>query len=334
MSTANHVLALVKSHISGDDDAFLSVVLQVAAREARSGHSNVAIELRKLIDQARARDGLPKPETPLPIAFQPTPPKGDLATLLSVSHPRQRLKDLVVEESADRRLARIVHEYAQQDQLRSHGLSPRRKILMIGPPGSGKTMTAHALAGELSLPLMTILLEGIITKFMGETASKLRTVFEAMASMRGVYFFDEFDAIGARRSSGNDVGEIRRVLNSFLQFLEKDESTSLIMAATNHPELLDPALFRRFDDVIEYGLPDAKVAERILKVRLARFAPGRFSWTSAVEAADGLSHAEITRAADEAAKSAVLSSRMKISTKDLLEAIEERKLARQNPSGR
>lgn len=334
MSTANHVLALVKSHISGDDEQFLSVALQVAAREARSGHSNVAQELRKLIDQARARDGLPKPETPSPIAFQPPPPKGDLATLLSVSYPRQRLKDLVVEESTERRLARIVHEYAQQDQLRSYGLSPRRKILMIGPPGSGKTMTAHALSGELSLPLMTILLEGVITKFMGETASKLRTVFEAMASTRGVYFFDEFDAIGAKRSSGNDVGEIRRVLNSFLQFLEKDESTSLIMAATNHPELLDPALFRRFDDVLEYGLPDEKVIERILKVRLAKFAPNRFTWAAAIQAAAGLSHAEITRAADEAAKSAVLSNRMKITIKDLLESVEERKLARQNLSGR
>ncbi|GGO37980.1 ATPase [Deinococcus humi] len=329
MSTANHVLALIKSHLSGDDEQFLSVALQVAAREARAGHANVAQELRKLIDQARAQDGLPRPETPSPIAFRPTPPKGELASLLSVSHPRQRLKDLVVEDSAERRLARIVHEYAQQDQLRSHGLSPRRKILMIGPPGSGKTMTAHALAGELGLPLMTLLLEGVITKFMGETASKLRTVFEAMATMRGVYFFDEFDAIGARRSAGNDVGEIRRVLNSFLQLLEKDESTSLIMAATNHPELLDPALFRRFDDVLEYGLPDEAVIARILKVRLARFSPPRFAWSPAIQAAAGLSHAEITRAADEAAKSAVLSNRPKISSKDLLEAIAERKLAQQ-----
>ena len=99
---------------------------------------------------------------------------------------------------------------------------------------------------------------------MGETASKLRIVFDAMATTRGVYFFDEFDAIGSKRGERNDVGEIRRVLNSFLQLLEKDDSDGLIIAATNHPELLDPALFRRFDDVIHYSLPDNNIAVRIL----------------------------------------------------------------------
>src|SRR5208337_5606310 len=130
-----------------------------------------------------------------------------------------------------------------------------------------KTMSASALAGEFGLPLFEIRLEGLITKFMGETAAKLRLVFDAIAETRGVYFFDEFDAIGAKRTERNDVGEIRRVLNSFLQFLEQDESDSLIIAATNHPELLDPALHRRFDDVIEYALPDPDVARRILKNR-------------------------------------------------------------------
>ena len=117
-------------------------------------------------------------------------------------------------------------------------------------------MSASALAGELHLPLFTIVLDGLITKFMGETAAKLRLIFEAISQTRGVYLFDEFDALGSERASGNDVGEIRRVLNSFLQFLEQDQSDSLIVAATNHPKLLDRALFRRFDDVIEFALPD------------------------------------------------------------------------------
>lgn len=187
-------------------------------------------------------------------------------------------------------------------------------------------MTAAALAGELTLPLFTVLFEALITRFMGETASKLRLVFEAMASTRGVYFFDEFDAIGARRAERNDVGEIRRVLNSFLQFLEKDDSDGLIVAATNHPELLDSALFRRFDDVIHYSLPDAQIAQRILRTRLATFKTFKVDWESAAEATSGLSQADIARAADEAAKRAVLDDRSDVTDSDLGKAIAERKL--------
>jgi len=114
-------------------------------------------------------------------------------------------------------------------------------------------MTAAALAGEMNLPVFTIQLDGVIRKFMGETAAKLRLVFDATRTTRGVYLFDEFDAIGGRRTAANDVGEIRRVLNSFLLFLGQERSDSLVVAATNHPDLLDRALFRRFDDVVEYA---------------------------------------------------------------------------------
>jgi len=202
-------------------------------------------------------------------------------------------------------------------------------LLLVGPPGAGKTMTAAALAGELHLPLFTVVLDGLISKFMGDTAGKLRQVFDAMRATRGVYLFDEFDAIGARRSSENDVGEIRRVLNSFLQFLEQDDSDSLVIAATNYPDLLDRALFRRFDDVIEYSLPDAALLERLLKARLGPFETSRLTWRKAAEAASGLSHAEAGRAADEAAKSAILGGGTKITTQALIAAIEERQKAHQ-----
>ena len=144
---------------------------------------------------------------------------------------------------------------------------------MVGPPGSGKTLTASALAAELKLQLFTIRLEAVITRFLGESATKLRSVFDQIAHMRGVYLFDEFDAIGGKRSAGNDVGEVRRILNSFLQFLEEPNATdSLVVAATNHPELLDRALIRRFDEIIEYGLPDADAVRDLIKRRLGRLA--------------------------------------------------------------
>ena len=188
-------------------------------------------------------------------------------------------------------------------------------------------MTAGALAGELRLPLFTVVLDGLITKFMGETAAKLRLVFDAMQATRGVYFFDEFDAIGTRRGERQDVGEIRRVLNSFLQFIEQDESQGLILAATNHPELLDKALFRRFDDVIEYALPDTTLVEQLLRACLDRFDTRGLNWRDAAEHAAGLAQAEIVRAAGDAAKSIVLRNAKRITSAALVEAVTERRRA-------
>ena len=254
-------------------------------------------------------------------------PRGDLANLVAVRYSETRLSSMVLSSILDARLHRVLAEQRQQHRLLSRGLRPRRKLLLIGPPGAGKTMTAAALAGELHMPLFTIVLDGLMTKFMGETASKLRLVFDAITETRGVYFFDEFDAIGARRTERNDVGEIRRVLNSFLQFLEQDDSDSLIIAATNHPELLDPALHRRFDDVIEYTLPDSEIARRILKNRLYTFKTDGLDWAAAVSAGVGLSHAELARAAEDAAKHAILDNRESLTDEDLANAIAERKVA-------
>lgn len=327
MTTARHIVALFKSHITGDEDHFLTVALQLAAHEARQGHGKLAQELRGLVDQAKERKSVVAPRRSGPVPL--VQPKGELSNLLTVRYSDVRLSSMVLPEITEAQLRRTLLEQNQQISLRTHGLTPRRKLLLIGPPGGGKTMTAAALAGELHLPLFTVVLDGLISKFMGDTAGKLRLVFEAMRVTRGIYLFDEFDAIGAKRSNENDVGEIRRVLNSFLQFLEQDDSDSLIVAATNYPDLLDQALFRRFDDVIEYGAPNAPLLERLLKARLAPFEAPRLAWRKAAEAALGLSYAEAARAADEAAKTAILSGSVKITTPALLSAIEERQKAQQ-----
>lgn len=159
---------------------------------------------------------------------------------------------------------------------------------------------------------------------MGETAAKLRLVFDALAETRGVYLFDEVDALGGDRAAQNDVGEIRRVLNSFLQFLEEDTSDSVIIAATNHPSLLDNALFRRFDTVMDFVLPDDAAVESVIKNLLASFQIYNLSWTRIIPAARGLSHAEIATAAENAAKRTILSDRTQVRTDDVVIALEER----------
>lgn len=324
MSAARHMIALLKSHLEGDDKEFLSVAMQAAAHEARLGHIAIAQQLRDLIDESKRRSSAVGSRPGQLVVLEP---RGELASLLSVQTPAIRFSDMALPEVLAERLKRVLLEQRQQKRLREHSLSPRRKLLFLGPPGSGKTMTASAIAGELHLPLFTIMLEGLITKFMGETAAKLRLVFEAIRQTQGVYLFDEFDALGARRSQSNDVGEIRRVLNSFLQLLEKDSSQSLIVAATNHPELLDRALFRRFDDVIEYNLPDAKLAEEILRRKLAMFQTEDISWPLILPETEGLSQAELVRASEEAAKKAVLGGSTRITSEALIAAVHERKAA-------
>jgi len=327
MAKADQIKALIRCHAEGDDTRFYAVAMQVAAQAARSGHGNFAQELHEQVDRAKAQSKAAESSRsarPVPLAQ----PRGDLAGLLTVGYPKTRLTDMALSEGLADRLDRVIREQRQRDRLRTHGFSPLRKLLLIGPPGTGKTMTASALAGELGLPLFTIQLDGLITKFMGETAAKLRMVFEAIADTLGVYLFDEFDALGSQRSAGNDVGEIRRVLNSFLQFLELDDSDSLVIGATNHVGLLDQALFRRFDAVFEYELPTGNIAVEVMQARLALLETSAVDWEAATASADGLSHADLTRACEQAAKDSLLKDTTALETGGLVAALDERRMMR------
>jgi SpoVK/Ycf46/Vps4 family AAA+-type ATPase len=324
MANADQIKALIRSHGEGDETRFYAVAMQVAALAARNGHARFAQELRDLVDEAKGRAkreaGLISPR-PIPIAQ----PRGELSGLLTVSYGKLRVTDMALDDVLRTRIDRVLLEQRQRNRIREHGLTPMRKLLLVGPPGTGKTMTAAAVSGELGLPLFTIQLDGLITKYMGETASKLRLVFDAMQETRGVYFFDEFDALGAERGNRNDVGEIRRVLNSFLQLLELDESDSLIICATNHEHVLDRALFRRFDAVFEYGLPSREVAVQVMRARLALLDTSAVDWSEAFRAATSLSHAEIARACEQAAKEAILDNTTIVRNQDLERALADRR---------
>jgi len=326
VAKSDYIKALIRSHAEGDEERFYAIAMQVAAQEARQGHTRFAQELRDLVDEARARvqSDLNRLQTrPVPIVK----PRGEIAGLLTVTYPKARLADMALDGSVRNRIERIIVEYRQRATLREHGLEPLRKLLLLGPPGTGKTMTAGVLAGELGLPLFAIQLDGLITKFLGETAAKLRVIFDTIQETRAVYLFDEFDALGGERAARNEVGEIRRVLNSFLQFLELDNSDSLVIAATNHAQLLDRALFRRFDSVVEYLLPSRTCSEQVLKARLALLDTRGVDWAKVLAEAEGLSHADLTRAVEQAAKDAILAKRRQIETTEIIEALKERRRA-------
>lgn len=321
MSQSEQIKSLVKSHRDGDDDTFYSVALQVAALEARRGHVKFAEEIKRLVDSAKSRPVVSK-------AVALHQPRGELSELLSASYPAQRLADVLADQHTRSQLARVVREQHHIAKLSAHGLAPRRKLLLVGPPGTGKTLTASALAGELGLPLFLIRFDALITKFMGESAARLRLVFDAMSSTRGVYFFDEFDAIGSHRGQANDIGEARRILNSFLQMLDQDQSHSLVLAATNHPDILDPALLRRFDDVVQYHLPTPEQIVDMLRQRLAAHLPKRIGLKSLVAKAQGLSFAEIAKAADDALKFALMTDGDFVSPKLVEQMLVERQSMR------
>ena len=320
MSNAKQILAMLRSQAEGDEEQFYSIALQVAAGEARQGHRATAEEIRSAVDAVRAQRGV---RASVPISF--SRPRGDLDNLLDLREARIRLADVVLNMDIKGHLEAVVLQQRRRDWLREHGKTPSRRILFAGPPGSGKTITAEALAGELRLPLFVIRLESLITRFMGETASKLRLVFDEAQRRRGVYLFDEFDAVGSNRLATNDVAEMRRVLNSFLQFMEEPSATdSVLVAATNHPSLLDRALLRRFDEVLQFEMPTPDEVRAIIKAHLAPMKYPKLVWKTIETAAEGLSQAEIVHAAEEGVKEAILAERGQVSTADLIRQLNKR----------
>lgn len=320
MSNAKAILALLRSRAEGDDDAFFSIALQIAAAEARQGRRTTAEELRTEVEKARARSSHGA-SVPIPFAH----PRGSLEGLLEMRDPRYKLKDVVLNERLLARFADILRQQRRRDWLREHSKTPNRRLLFVGPPGSGKTMTAEAVAGELHLPLFIIRLEGLITRYMGETAAKLRLIFDETAKRRGVYLFDEFDAVGGQRTAVNDVAEMRRVLNSFLQFMEEGNSTdSVIICSTNHPSLLDRALLRRYDQVLEFDAPTSTQIKQLISANIAPMKAVAPKWKQIIHVAEGLSQSEIVRAADDAVKMAILDERKSLSTEDIVNRLQER----------
>lgn len=322
MATAEQLKALLKSHANRDDARFYSVAMQVAAKEARQGHNRLAADIKSLVEKSQ-KDR--KPSLVSTKALPLTQTKSELNGLLELSPVNVRVGQLVYSPNTEERLQQVLLEQRQKDKLSRFGLQPRRKLLFTGSPGTGKTISASMLASELNLPLYTIVLDSLITRFMGETATKLRLIFDHIKQTRAVYLFDEFDAIGAQRGMPNEVGEIRRVLNSFLLFVEQDSSESVLVAATNHPELLDQALYRRFDDIIEFHNPGEEQIALLIRNRLISFDTKGLDWATVSSEALGLSSAEITRSCEDAAKEAVLQHQEKLNTDTLIKAFTRRK---------
>lgn len=313
MATIDQIKALLRTHFENNDEKFKTVALQIAAHEAKLGHSGSAREIRDIVQS-------PKYSAKSKVIRL----NNTVSDMIQESFFENELSDLVVTDELEFKIKRIIREYKKKELLLKSGLKNRSKILITGDPGTGKTMTASVFAHELALPLYIIQVDKMVTKFMGETSAKLRQIFDIINEVNGVYLFDEFDAIGTDRSFDNDVGEMRRVLNSFLQFIEKENTSSMIIAATNNPKLLDAALFRRFDDVLEYKKPDIIQIEKLIKKFLEGNAEKGIFNETIYGLAQGLSHADIVNACENAIKYSVLESKP-IDEQVIVECLNERR---------
>lgn len=311
MATAEQLKALIRAHFDDDNEKFKTVALQIAAHEAKVGHTSCARDIKNLVQN----DKNPKRKV--------MPFEKKLDTLEQRDNYVDML-DIVLSETLEGKVIRIINEFCKKEVLRKNGLKNRSKILLTGEPGTGKTMTASVIANEVHLPLYVIQIDKLVTKYMGETSVKLRQVFDHIENYPGVYLFDEFDAIGSDRSMDNDVGEMRRILNSFLQYLENIDSFSLIIAATNNPSILDKALFRRFDDVLEYSLPDENQIFRIIKNKLEGRSGKDIYDQEVIDVALGLSHSDISKACEEAFKYSIMEE-ISIDKNIMIEVLQNRR---------
>ncbi len=311
---------LLQSHADGDESLFRKAALQLAAAESTAGHVRIAEEIRAIIAKMPAASAR-KQGPVIDIAA----PRGELSDILEGGHRDERLPDIVLGADAREVLLRIIAENRSRGRLERFGVSPRRRLLLHGPPGCGKTLAAAVLAGEMGLPLMTVRFDALFSRFLGATAVQLRAIFAEMPRRPGVYLFDEFDSVDNARGDSQDVGEMNRVVTAFLQLVDADVSGSILVAATNHVELLDRAVFRRFDVIAPFDKPTREQLVDLMKLRLSAVGLDEESAERLAHVAEGWSFADVARACDDAVRTMALDDRDRVSEHDVVSALEELK---------
>lgn len=318
---------LFRAIASEDPQAIDALMAIVVEEERRKGHDILATQLDNLAKRRDNRSMPMQPPRPMQpgitpsrqtnLAPLPNQSQNSLTPLVSkhrfnhpfvVTIPREKLRHhMILSDEMEERFCRIEREYAARDRLAHYGLRYRQKVLLYGLPGCGKTMAAERLAWNTGLTLIKIRFDAMVSSYLGETATNLREVFETAAQQPCLLFIDECDSLAKSREDQQEVGEIKRVVNTFLQLLDEYEANNgLLVAATNLTKFLDEAVWRRFDDVIEVPRPTKREIEGILKQTLATVEIGTINWQATIQRLENVSAAQIVRIAQNAAKRAIL----------------------------
>lgn len=271
---------------------------------------------------------------PRPAAFAGgSVPLGRTAELLDVVEPTRRSEDVILAPETAKTLLDIVDEYRHADLIKRHQIPLRTKLLLYGPPGCGKSLTAEVLAREVGLPFLTVKLDGVVGSLLGETASNLRRVFEAAERQPMVLFLDEFDALGRSRVDPTEHSEMRRVVNNLLLLIERFSGRGFVVAATNLEASIDPAIMRRFDELVYLGPPTQAEIRRLVRLKTKNF-PADIEIVETSQRLQGRTYADIERICHTAMRRAVLGKRKRISGDDFQYAVEADERRREAPGRR
>lgn len=304
------------------EGALLPLCTKIVDDEKRKGHEKLARQLDSIVSRS-VKSSATKTMRPMPgRSAGPSPRSGNSVVFITRISQEQLRHEMVLDDAVEQRFMRIEKEYLARERLAKYGLEHARKILLYGPPGCGKTMGAERLAYSVGLPLLKVKLDTLISSYFGESATNLRTVFEEAHKEACVLFLDECDFIAKRREGSRDVGEVSRIVNTLLQLMEEYDAPGLLVAATNLDELLDPALFRRFDDVFELHQPGRPEIMRLLKMTLSAMElDPHICWVALADLLYGSSAAMVVKISQNAAKEVVLSAEHVLRHEDIERAI-------------
>jgi SpoVK/Ycf46/Vps4 family AAA+-type ATPase len=308
---------VIQSGTSADVDTLCRRVIE---EEKKQGHGRVARELEQILTAKPSPKSAPQPGT-----LQRLPTSRRESAPLMQEIPVDKLRHhMVLPDAVERRFHRIEKEFAARTRLAKHGLKPRHRILLYGPPGCGKSLGAERLAWNTGLPLRKVRFDTLLSSYFGETMTNLRKVFDAAQASPCALFLDECDSLARSRTERNDVGEVTRITNALLEMLEDYKGDGLVIAATNLDSALDSALFRRFDEVLKVPLPGIDEICRMLQATLSPMVTDKaISWREIAQSMDGMSGSEVVHVAQNAAKHSVLEGRRSVGEADIRHALGE-----------
>lgn len=332
MASGKLLRQLIKSGVEGDSDVFRQVSEAVIQEERQKRHTMLANDLERILYGSSDTRKNASAHQSLNLVKNIPLDKERHLPLVEMKEPVRGLEDLVLTSSNIQLLEQILLEYNREEVLRSWGMRPVERILFCGPPGCGKTLSAEVLAFELGLPLCIVRLDSVVSSFLGETSANLRKVLDFTQSMPMVVLFDEFDALAKERSNDAEHGELKRVVNTFLQMLDGYQGPSLIIAATNHETMLDSAIWRRFEEIVVFSFPNITQIKKLLEIKLRGVRREFEIKPEVVNLFKSISHSDIERILRRAIKDMVLTGKEFLQLVHLKNALKREKGRKQRLS--